>query len=88
MDAYDPKYVFWEAIDMLRKLALVGVVLMVGRGSTAQLNAALLMAFFFFAVQVKVNPYRHRQDNWLRALTEVRPVPCVSVAIRLPQPLA
>jgi hypothetical protein len=83
MDAYDPKYMFWEAIDMLRKLALIGVVLMAGRGSTAQLNAALLMAFFFFAVQVKINPYRHRQDNWLRALTELHVFIIVLVAITM-----
>ena len=40
MDAYDPRYLYWEALDMIRKLALVGLVLLVGRGTIAQLSAA------------------------------------------------
>ena len=63
MDAYSPRYLYWEALDMLRKLALVGLVLLVGRGSTAQLACALLLSFGFFALQVKVCPYKIDQDN-------------------------
>ena len=71
MDAYDPKYLYWEAIDMLRKLALVGLVLLVGRGSVGQLVCALLLAFVFFALQVRLCPYKIEQDNSLRAATEL-----------------
>ena len=70
MDAYVPAYLYWEALDMLRKLALVGLVLLVGRGTAAQLNAALLLSFGFFALQVKVYPYKISQDNVFRAITE------------------
>ena len=71
MDAYDPKYLYWEAIDMLRKLALVGLVLLVGRGSVGQLVCALLLAFVFFALQVRLCPYKIDADNTLRAATEL-----------------
>eukprot|EP01043_Picozoa_sp_COSAG02_P018544 COSAG02_NODE_868_length_16360_cov_12.608204_7_plen_1171_part_00 len=70
MDAYVPAYLYWEALDMLRKLALVGLVLLVGRGSVAQLNAALFLSFGFFALQVKVCPYKISEDNVFRAITE------------------
>jgi hypothetical protein len=39
MDAYKPQYLFWEVLDMARKLSLGGLVLLVGRGSVAQLSA-------------------------------------------------
>ena len=71
------------AIDMLRKLFLVGVVLLVGRGSVAQLLAALLLSFGFFALQVKLNPYRHKPDNVLRAATEFHVFIIIMVALAL-----
>ena len=67
---YVPAYLYWEALDMLRKLALVGLVLLVGRGSVAQLNCALLLSFGFMIAQVKVCPYKIAEDNALRAITE------------------
>jgi|EP01046_Picozoa_sp_COSAG06_P062399 hypothetical protein len=70
MDAFSPRYLYWEALDMLRKLALVGLVLLVGRGSTAQLMSALLLSFGFFALQLKISPYKISQDNTYRAATE------------------
>ena len=53
MDAYKPRYLYWEAMDMIRKLVLVGLVLLVGRGSVAQLSAAIILSFAFFALQVR-----------------------------------
>jgi hypothetical protein len=47
---------YWEALDMLRKLALVGLVLCVGRGSVAQLTVAIILSFIFFALQMKTWP--------------------------------
>eukprot|EP01046_Picozoa_sp_COSAG06_P054339 COSAG06_NODE_9647_length_1852_cov_1.118654_2_plen_439_part_01 len=70
MDAYSPRYLYWEALDMIRKLFLVGLILLVGRGSIAQLTCAILFAFGFFALQVKVSPYKIAQDNTFRAATE------------------
>ena len=39
---------------MLRKLVLVGLVLLVGRGTVAQLAAAIILSFGFFALQMIV----------------------------------
>ena len=57
-------------MDMLRKLILVGLVLLVGRGSVAQLCAAMILSFAFFSLHMKTWPYKIEQDNILRATTE------------------
>ena len=69
MDAFSPEYIYFEAMDMFRKLALVGVVLVVGRGTVAQLSTAIVLAFTFFAIHVKTWPYKIQQDNLFRAAT-------------------
>eukprot|EP01051_Picozoa_sp_SAG22_P009951 SAG22_NODE_865_length_6783_cov_23.880461_2_plen_1099_part_00 len=52
--AYRPSVAYWETVDMLRKLALVGLVVLVGRGSVAQVAAGTVLSFGFFALHVKV----------------------------------
>jgi hypothetical protein len=56
---------------MLRKLALVGLVILVGRGSVAQIAAGTLLSFGFFALHVKVWPLKNTEDNMLRACSEI-----------------
>eukprot|EP01046_Picozoa_sp_COSAG06_P015371 COSAG06_NODE_982_length_11218_cov_22.274845_1_plen_1477_part_00 len=55
---------------MTRKLMLVGVVVLVGRGSSAQLAIAIVLSFFFFSLQLSVAPFKLNQDNMFRASTE------------------
>ena len=69
-DAYRPKVLYWEALDMFRKLMLVGVVVLVGRGTSAQLAIAIVLSFFFFSLQLSVAPFKLNQDNMLRASSE------------------
>ena len=68
---------------MLRKLFLVGLVLFAGRGSIAQLAAAICLSFFFFALQMKVWPYKAAADNVLRALTELHVFIVITTALVL-----
>jgi hypothetical protein len=56
---------------MLRKLALVGLVILVGRGSVAQIAAGTLLSFGFLALHVKVWPLKNTEDNMLRACSEI-----------------
>ena len=87
MDAYVPRYLYWEAMDMLRKLILVGLVLLVGRGSIAQLCAAMVLSFAFFSLHMKTWPYKIEQDNILRATTEAHVFIVIMVALVLKQDL-
>ena len=56
---------------MLRKLMLVGMLVIAGRGSVAQLFLALVISFVSFSLQVKLTPYRHAEDNVLKAAVEM-----------------
>ena len=47
------------------KLVLVGLVLLVGRGTVAQLAAAIILSFGFFSLQMITWPYKIEQDNLL-----------------------
>ena len=57
---------------MLRKLMLVGMLSVVDQGSTMQVVAGITTSFAFFAAHVRTLPYRHMEDNVLKATTEVR----------------
>eukprot|EP01047_Picozoa_sp_COSAG01_P029060 COSAG01_NODE_1979_length_8743_cov_18.850069_6_plen_1614_part_00 len=81
MDAYHPKYLWWEALDMLRKLALTGLVLMAGRGSIAQLAVAIALSFCFFALHMLTLPYKINADNIFRATTEFHVFVAITVAL-------
>jgi len=71
-EAYRPQkwLVYWESVDMLRKLTLVGLVVLAGRGSVAQNMASSIVSFFFFALHVKTWPMKMAEDNILRATCE------------------
>ena len=56
---------------MLRKLLLVGMLSIVDQGSTMQVVAAIATSFAFFATHIRTLPYRHTEDNILKATTEV-----------------
>ena len=69
-DAFKPQYFMWESMDMLRKLMLVGLVLVFDRGSVAQIAIALIMSFCFLAAHMRFWPYKLDLDNQFRAATE------------------
>jgi serine/threonine protein kinase/ankyrin repeat protein len=70
MDAYKFNCYYWEVLDLLRKLLLVGLVLLVDRGSVAQNIVALILSFGFSVLQASTQPYKLQQDNAFRAATE------------------
>ena len=71
LSSFKPRFYYWEAVDMLRKLSIVGLLVMVGEGSLAQLFCGSAISFFFFALHVKLQPYRHDEDNVFRTGTEI-----------------
>jgi hypothetical protein len=54
VNAYKPRYYYWEGYDMVRKLTLVGMLVVAGRGSVAQLFMAVVISFASFSLQVKL----------------------------------
>eukprot|EP01051_Picozoa_sp_SAG22_P001955 SAG22_NODE_82_length_21749_cov_10.719769_12_plen_401_part_00 len=68
---------------MIRKLMLVGMLVVAGRGSVAQLFLAIVISFASFSLQVKLTPYRHAEDNVLKAAVEIHIFLLVSIALVL-----
>jgi hypothetical protein len=60
VNAYKPRFYYWEGYDMARKLLLVGMLVVAGRGSVAQLFLAVVISFASFSLQVKLEPYKHK----------------------------
>jgi hypothetical protein len=79
--AFKPKFYANESLDMLRKLILVGLILMVARGSVAQAVISLILAVFFLSLQMRNWPYKIDWDNRLRMMTEVHV--CLTIAVAL-----
>lgn len=88
LNSYKPHYHYWEVLDMLRKLTLVGLVLFVGRGSTAQVALAITFSFLFFAWHVATWPFKVDSDNRLRTATEIHIFFCFTVCLVLKTELA
>ena len=88
MDAYKPEYMFWEVLDMLRKLALGALVLAAGRGTVAQLAVAIFLSFIFFALQMGTMPYKIWADNLFRAATELHVFIVITTALVLKNDLS
>jgi hypothetical protein len=83
MDAFQPSFLYWEALDMIRKLALVGLVLLTGRGSIAQLSTAIALSFGFFALHMRSWPYKVHSDNMFRAASELHVFIVITTALVL-----
>ena len=79
-NAYRPTLPFWETIDLLRKFCLVGLVVLVGRGSEAQIAFGNAMSFGFFAAHMKFWPMKTDPDNYLRMMCEIHVLMSITVA--------
>jgi hypothetical protein len=83
VNAYKPRFYYWEGYDMVRKLCLVGMLVVAGRGSVAQLFLAVVISFVTFSLQITLQPYKHWEDNLFKAAVEVHIFLLVSVALVL-----
>ena len=64
---------FWfEPVDLLRKLALSGLLQFVHRGTAAQCFCGSAIAFASFGVQQWLCPYREHESNVLKALVDTQ----------------
>jgi hypothetical protein len=86
VESYQPTFVYWEVIDMMRKLALVGLVVLVGRGSVAQIAAGSVLSFGFLALHIKFWPLKCVEDNILRSCAEVHVLVTIVMAFIMKMP--
>ena len=71
VDAFKPNFFYWESMDMLRKLSLLGLVVLFKRGSVNQIAVSLIISFFFIVAHLHAQPYKLVSDNYFRTATEL-----------------
>ncbi len=67
---YQPEYYYWEVIELMRKLALSGLIGLVGRGTVAQCVLASMMAFGFFGLSLRCRPFAKTTLNTVKLVSE------------------
>ncbi len=65
--AYKPEYWYFECVEMLKKMALAGGLVLVRPGSSTQITIGLLITFAFFLMVLDWHPYEDKTDNRLQA---------------------
>ena len=57
--------IFYELVEVEKKVVLSGVMVLFHRGQMLQLIVAIVLALAFLFLQAEVKPYRSSQDNFL-----------------------
>jgi hypothetical protein len=55
--SYHPQYYYWECIEIVKKLLLVGFAVMFKQGSIVQLVCGMLVALFYLVLLLWCSPY-------------------------------
>jgi hypothetical protein len=61
---FKPQFFWWELVEMLRRLVLVGLMVL-AQGSMLQLFVGTLLSAAFLLFQVQASPYVQLSDNFL-----------------------
>jgi hypothetical protein len=72
VDDYRPDCWYFEPLDMLRKLALTGLLQFVQRGTATQVFCGCGLAFLSSGVQLRLQPYRETEANVLKTLVDAQ----------------
>eukprot|EP01046_Picozoa_sp_COSAG06_P040051 COSAG06_NODE_4805_length_3940_cov_25.637594_2_plen_845_part_00 len=72
IEDYKPSCFWFEPVDLLRKLALSGLLQFVHRGTAAQCCFGCGIAFASFGLQQWLRPYRELTSNVLKALVDTQ----------------
>jgi hypothetical protein len=69
---YKPTHWYWEVVELSRKLIMSGLLGLVGRGSIGQAVIAVVLAFSFFAIALKHQPFTNGRLNFLKICSEAQ----------------
>jgi len=64
---FRPEAFWWELVEMMRRLVLVGLMVL-AEGKMVELLVATLLSVLFLLMQMRVQPYTSRSDNDLAAV--------------------
>ena len=62
---YESDFFWWELMEMARRVVLVGIMVLVWRGSITQLVLATVLNQIFLLLQMQSGPFRDTSDDYL-----------------------
>ena len=68
-DRYREEVYYFESVEFLRKLILVGAVLFLYKGSIMQIAIAFIVSTVFFILHIKLQPFKDESDERLQSIT-------------------
>jgi len=68
-DRYRKDVYYFESIEFLRKLILVGAILFLYKGSIMQISIAFIVSTIFFILHIKLQPFKDTNDERLQSIT-------------------
>ena len=68
-DRYKNDVYYFECIEFLRKLILVGAILFLYKGSIMQIAIAFIVSTVFFILHIKLCPFKDENDEKLQTIT-------------------
>ena len=66
---FEPHFYWWELVEMLRRLVLVGLFVLIERGSVTQLIYATVYCLVHLLVQLQAAPYKSLGNNFLASVS-------------------
>ena len=64
---YSGRCFYWEIIEIVRKLFLVGVIIFIAPGTALQIAVALAVCFLALVINEKAEPFEDKSDHWLQS---------------------
>ena len=62
---YTPAAYWWELMEMLRRFVLVGVMVIIERGTIFQITVGTIFSAVYLLVQLQAQPFRLASDNYI-----------------------
>jgi hypothetical protein len=69
---YEPRYWYFEIVQMLRKMVLTGVLVLVVDGSSTQVAFGMLVCFSYLVLFINLVPFVNDADDRLEQVTTVQ----------------
>ena len=69
---FRPECYWFEPVDLLRKLALTGLLQFFNRGTAVQVLFGCCLAIASLVLQLVLKPYKDPEANWLKAVVDIQ----------------
>lgn len=77
---YEPKYYWFEMLEMARKITLLCVAMFISPGTMKQICFCLLVAIMYMVIHVKLQPFEEDMDDNLQSMTLIATFLTISCA--------